>query len=170
LESTSNFNKFVPEIELSGVASCTTTADYIDYYVEQYNPGKLGIQPHNFVIKDGEQIKVEPIEIKIERLWDHSRRITFGASDNFEWLTSQTNYTIKTDRSYRSIKDVTKSTFVFKTNGADISIIFRHDFIKPRKMNITSAFFAPFKTQKLTKRINLINNETGIFLLNKFNI
>jgi len=30
------------------VASCATTADYIGYYVEQYNPGKLGIQPHNF--------------------------------------------------------------------------------------------------------------------------
>ena len=85
--------KFVSEKDLSGVTSCTTTADYIDYYVEQYNTGKLGIQPHNFVIIDGEQIKVEPIEIKIERL--------LNPTNNFDWLTSQTNYIIKNDRSYR---------------------------------------------------------------------
>ena len=82
--------------------------------------------------------------------------------DNFEWLTSQTNYTIEyvDDRSYRSITDDTKSsTFVFKTNGADVSIIFRHEFVQPQKVNITSAFFAPFDNQKVTKTINF---ETGI--------
>jgi len=96
LGSAENFievKKFVSEKDLSGVTSCTTTADYIDYYVEQYNTGKLGIQPHNFVIIDGEQIKVEPIEIKIERL--------LNPTNNFDWLTSQTNYIIKNDRSYR---------------------------------------------------------------------
>jgi len=155
LVSKLNFNKFVFEKELPGVTSCTTTAHYVDYYVEQYNPGKLGIQPHNFVIKDGEQIKVEPSEIKIERLWD--------PSNDFNWLTSQTNYIIKKDRNYRSITDDTKpngSTFVFKTNEADISIILRHAFIKPQQMNITSAFVAPFWSKKLTKTINF---ETGIF-------
>ena len=151
-----NFNTFVSEKEVPGVASCTTTAQYIDYYVDQYNPGKLGIQPHNFVIKDGEQIKVEYIKLEYFKTSDIS-------GDNFEWLTSQTNYTIEKDRSYRSITDDTKSngsTFVFKTNGADISIILRHDFIKPQKMNITSAFFAPFGDKKLTKTVNL---KTGIF-------
>ena len=99
-------------------------------------------------------------------MWDESW-------DNFKWLLPIFNYTIQaieTQRSYRSLEDDTKSngsTFVFKTNSADISIIFRHDFIKPQKMNITSAFFPPFGTQKLTKTIIF---EKGIFLLNKYNI
>jgi len=142
-------NKFVSQKELPGVASCTTTADYTDYYVEQYNPGKLGIQPHNFVIKDGEQINVESF-----RVWN--------PSNNFEWLKNQTNYTTHEERSYKSIKDDKQSTFVFKTNGADISIILRHDFIKPQKMHITSVLFVPYETQKLTKSINF---ETGIFYI-----
>ena len=49
---------------------------------------------------------------------------------------------------------------MFKTTGADISIIFQNDFQTPEKMEITSAFFAPFNNQKLTKMINF---ETGIF-------
>ena len=69
---------------------------------------------------------------------------------------------------------------MFKANGADISIILRHDFIKPQKMNITSAFFAPFgwifrknHLEALTKTVNLNILYQGIllyFLLNKVNI
>jgi len=134
--------KFVSEKEVPGVASCTiTTNNYIDYYVEEYNPGNLGIQPHNFVIKDG-----EPIEFKF---YDNLK-----PENNFEWLNlwlSQNNKTIEPERSYTQSDG---STFVFKTNGADVTIILRSDFIKPKKMKINSAFFAPFNNQKLTKTIN----------------
>jgi len=138
-------NKSVSEKELPVVASCTMTAN--DYYVEEYNPGKLGIQPHNFVIKDG-----KPIEVQI---YDNLK-----TDNNFEWLKkwlSQNNKIIEPERSYNQANG---STFVFKTNGTDISVILRHDFIKPQKMNITSAFFAPFGDKKLTKTLNL---KTGIF-------
>jgi len=138
-------NKFLPEKELPLDASCTMTANA--YYVEEYNPGKLGIQPHNFVIKDG-----KPIDI---RFYNNPK-----LENNFEWLNnwlSQNNKTIEPKRSYNQSDG---STFVFKTNGADVSIILQHDFIKPQKMNITSAFFAPFGVKQFTKTVNL---KTGIF-------
>jgi len=144
-------NKYVSEKELPGVASCTITAnDYNGYYVEEYNPGKLGIQPHNFVIKDG-----KPIEIQ---LYDN---LKIG-KNNFQWLThwlSHNNKTIEPERSYKADQSG-GPIFVLKTNGAHISVILQHDFIKPQKMNITSAFFAPFGDKKLTKTVNL---KTGIF-------
>ena len=142
-------NKAVSKKELPVVASCTITAnDYNGYYVEEYNPGKLGIQPHNFVIKDG-----KPIEVQ---LYDNMK-----LENNFEWLNhwlSQSNKTIEPERSYNQSGG---STFVFKTNGADVSIILQNDFRKPQKMHITSAFFPPFGYQKLTKTVNL---KTGIFV------
>ena len=141
-------NKSVSEKELQGVVSCTIrTNDYTDYYVEEYNPGKLGIQPHNFVIKGG-----EPMELQ---LYDNLK-----SENNFEWLnqwSSQENKTIESERSY--IKSG-GSTFVFKTTGADVSIILQNDFRKPQKMEVTSAFFAPLHNQKFTQ---IINFETGIF-------
>jgi len=140
--------KFVSEKELPGVASCTITPnDYIGYYVEEYNPGKLGIQPHNFIIKDGKPIEVE--------LYDNLK-----PANNFEWLNQwliQKNKTIEPERNYNQSGG---STFVFKTNGADVSIILLNYFRKPKKMKITSAFFVPFRNQKLTKTVNF---ETGIF-------
>ena len=140
-------NKFASEKELSDVASCTISPnDYIGYYVEEYNPGKLGIQPHNFVAKGG-----EPIEVELYA--------SLKSENNFEWLKqwlSQTNKTIEPKRNYNQSHG---STFVFKTNGADASIILQNDFRKPQKMNITSAFFAPFGNQKLTITLNF---ETGI--------
>ena len=54
---------------------------------------------------------------------------------------------------------------MFKTTGADVSIILLNDFRKPNQIKITSALFPPFRNQKLTKMINFI---TGIF--SKFNI
>ena len=129
--------------------SCTISLNnYTDYYIEKYNPGKLGIQPHTFVIKDGKQIKVESF-----RLWNPS------PNNNFEWLPSQLNYTIEPERSYKSI-EAEGSTFVFKTIGVDVSIILRRDFIKPMQMEITAAFCAPYETQRVTKTIKF---ETGIF-------
>jgi len=143
-------NKYVSEKELPGVASCTITAnDYNGYYVEQYNPGKLGIQPHNFVIKDG-----KPIEVQ---LYDNLKPDKNNSNWLDHWL-SQNNKTIKQPE--RNYIQSDGSTFVFKTNGADISIILRHDFIEPLKINITSAFFAPFGNKTLTKTVNL---KTGIF-------
>jgi len=139
--------KSVSEKELPGAVSCTLTEnDYIAYYVEEYNPGQLGIQPHNFVIKDGKPIDVE--------LYNN-----VNTENNFEWLKQwlrQTNKTIEPERSYN---ESSGSTFAFKTNGADISIILLNDFRKPKKMEITSAFFVPFGYQKLTKTVNF---ETGI--------
>ena len=129
--------------------SCTISLNnYTDYYIEKYNPGKLGIQPHTFVIKDGKQIKVESF-----RLWNPSPK------NNFEWLPSQLNYTFEPERSYKSIAEE-GSTFVFKTIGVDVSIILRRDFIKPMQMEITAAFCAPYETQRVTKTIKF---ETGIF-------
>ena len=43
---------------------------------------------------------------------------------------------------------------MFNTVGADVSIILLNDFIIPNKSEITSAFFAPFENQNLTKTIN----------------
>jgi len=75
---------------------------------------------------------------------------------DFDWLA---NYEI-TERGYNSIK-YEESTFVFKTNGADVSIILRQYFSKPQETKIMYAFFVPSKTQKLTKTINLVLK--GIF-------
>jgi len=140
-------NKCVSVKELPRVASCTiTTNDYIGYYVEEYNPGKLGMQPHNFIIKDG-----EPIEVQ---LYDNLK-----PDNNLEWLDpwlSQHGKTIEPERSYNKSDG---SIFVFKTNGADVSIILQNDFRTPEKMEITSALFVS-NNQKLTKTINF---ETGIF-------
>jgi len=86
---------------------------------------------------------------------------------NFEWLAKETNYEIETDRSSKNDTNSKGSTFVFKTNGADVSIILRQNFSTPQEINIMYAFFVPFKGQQFTKTINFI---TGIFLLNKFNI
>ena len=140
-------NKSVSEKESPGVTSCTITInDYLGYYIEEYNPGKLGIQPHNFVIKNGEPIAVEFYDnLKFE--------------NNFEWLNqwlSQNNKTIEPERSYNNSDG---SNFVFRTTGADVSIIVQNDFRKPKKIEIKSAFFAPLNNQKLTKTINF---ETGI--------
>jgi len=114
------------------------TSDYIDYYFEEYNPGNLGIQPHNFVIKDG-----APIELELYA--------NLKPDNNFEWLPSQLTDKIEPQRSYN---EPDRSTFVFKTNGADVTMILRNDFRKSKKMEINSAFFAPFKHQKLTKTLN----------------
>ena len=48
---------------------------------------------------------------------------------------------------------------MFKTAGADVSIILQNDFRKPKIMEITSAFFAPLNNEKISKTINF---ETGI--------
>jgi len=144
-------NKFVSQKELPGVASCTISPDnYSEYYVEEYNPGKLGIQPHNFVIKGGEPMELE--------LYDNLK-----SENNFEWLNqwlSHENKNIEPERSYNK----SNASFVFKTNGADVSMIFRHEFRKLKKMEISSAFFAPFGNQKLTITVNfqtdiVLNNE-----------
>ena len=51
---------------------------------------RWGIQPHNFVIKDGEQIKVEYIKLEYFKTWD-----IFASADNFKWLTSQATIQLK---------------------------------------------------------------------------
>ena len=122
--------------------------------MEEYIPGKLGIQPHNFVIKDGVQIPV--------KLYDPYS----APNNNFEWLTSQRNYRIEVKKSYMSTKKDTKSkvsTLVFKTSGADASIILVNDFIQAKKNEITTAFFVPFTNQnkKINKLAKILNFKTG---------
>jgi len=85
-------------------------------------------------------------------LWKNS---DYSAETNFKWLR---NYTIEPERSYRTIKKDTNTTFVFKTTGAVFSIILLNELRKPTQMEITSALFVPCKEQKLTKIMNL---ETG---------
>ena len=86
-----------------------------------------------------------------------------SAENAFGWLTAQTNYTIESERGYKSIKKDKNSTFVFKTTGADVSIFLLNDFRNDSttQTEITSAFFAPFRNQKLTK---IINFKTGILI------
>ena len=57
------------------------------------------------------------------------------------------------------------STFVFNTNGANVKIILLNDFGKLAKKETTAAYFAPFKRQKLTKKINF---NTGFLNFNAF--
>jgi len=91
-----------------------------------------------------------------------------AAQNAFDWLTGHTNYTVESERGYNSIKKDTDSTFVFKTNGADVSVILLNDFRNDSTMQaeITGAFFAPFRNQTLTK---ILNFKTGIFIKKSIN-
>jgi len=126
---------------------------YGHLYVSFFIPQKIQTKKRRLVIKDGVQIPVESFRV----LPDAER----SAENAFDWLTSQTDYTMEPERGYESIKG--DSTFVFKTSGADVSIVLLNDFRSDstKQTEITSAFFAPFKNQTLSK---IINFNTGIFI------
>ena len=108
-------------------------------YVENFSPGPFGIQPHNFVTRNGTDIKLAPRKIpKIE--------------NNFDWI-NKTEYKIEAGAIYENVSGL---NVIINTKGASLSLIMLNEYSSIDTLEeIDYIYLTPFANGKLGQIINL---------------